>query len=186
MNAAFLWQKKAVRTTPTGKIFSISRALCAADKFISSTLIWSIYMDSKDSCTLQSLTTAAIKPTEYLCGVSDQRTLIMIHRLIVQGFVLKDVQAMISSSELYSNRQIIKRILGKSVRAAQRQKNHFGVPLLDSRLSTLGKALRRINLLRPSKAPSMSSEHKCWLKSGLVSHASIWTARRRLILLMNQ
>ena len=83
----------------------------------------------------QPLTPAALKPTELLSGGRGKLTLIMVHRLIVKGFALKDVQAMVSSSELYLSQRVLKRILGKSVRAAKRQTNQFGVALLNSQQS---------------------------------------------------
>ena len=92
-------------------------------------------MDAEDFCAPQPFKPAALKPTEFLCGDSGQLTLLMVHRLIVKGFALKDVQAMVSSSELYLSQQVLKRILGKSVRAAKRQIDQFGVALLNSRQS---------------------------------------------------
>lgn len=92
-------------------------------------------MDAEDSCSPQPLTPAALKPTEYLCGDSGQLTLIMVHRLIVKGFALRDVQAMVLSSELYLSQQVLKRILGKSVRAAKHRTDQFGVALLNSQQS---------------------------------------------------
>lgn len=92
-------------------------------------------MDSEDSSPQQPSTPAPLKPTEFLCGDSGQLTLIMVHKLIVKGFLLKDVQAMVSSSELYLKKQVLTRILGKSVRAARRQKDQFGVALLNHQQS---------------------------------------------------
>ena len=88
-------------------------------------------MDLEDSYTHRPEATAASKPTGFLCGDSAQFSLLMIHSLIMKGFALKDVQAMVSSSELYSSKMVLKRILGKSLRAARRQIGPCG----DSRLN---------------------------------------------------
>jgi putative toxin-antitoxin system antitoxin component (TIGR02293 family) len=44
----------------------------------------------------------------------------MIYRLVTQGFQLKDVQQMLSLSDLYSSRKVIGRITSKSIRTLQR------------------------------------------------------------------
>ncbi|OLS60009.1 type II RES/Xre toxin-antitoxin system antitoxin [Pseudomonas putida] len=65
---------------------------------------------------------ASRRPTEYL--LREEAGLlspVMVYRLTAQGFDLKDVQAMLALSELYSTRKIMSRIVGKSVRTLQRQ-----------------------------------------------------------------
>lgn len=64
----------------------------------------------------------ARRPTEYLLR-EDAGLLspVMIYRLTAEGFDLKDVQAMLALSELYSSKKIMSRIIGKSIRTLQRQ-----------------------------------------------------------------
>lgn len=65
---------------------------------------------------------ASRRPTEYL--LREEPGLlspVMVYRLTAKGFELKDVQAMLALSELYSTRKIMSRIVGKSVRTLQRQ-----------------------------------------------------------------
>ena len=65
---------------------------------------------------------AVRKPTEYLLR-SDPALLspVMVYKLTAEGFELKDVQDMISVSDLYSAEQILSRIVGKSTRTILRQ-----------------------------------------------------------------
>nr|WP_192963540.1 antitoxin Xre/MbcA/ParS toxin-binding domain-containing protein [Pseudomonas fluorescens]CEK42209.1 hypothetical protein PQBR57_0256 [Pseudomonas fluorescens SBW25] len=62
------------------------------------------------------------RPTEYLLrSDTGQLSNVMIYRLTMEGFALKDVQAMLSISFLYSNQKVMSRIVGKSIRTIQRQ-----------------------------------------------------------------
>ncbi len=64
----------------------------------------------------------ARRPTEYLLRENaDLLSPVMVYRLTAEGFDLKDVQAMLALSELYSSRKIMSRIVGKSIRTLQRQ-----------------------------------------------------------------
>lgn len=69
-------------------------------------------MDFADSCA-QKPASATAKSTNLLCGVSTQLNLTVIHSLVAKDFALKDVQKMIASSDLYSNRLVLSRILGE-------------------------------------------------------------------------
>ncbi|MGF0238073.1 hypothetical protein ACQR3P_04170 [Rhodococcus sp. IEGM1300] len=51
----------------------------------------------------------------------EQLSQLSIFLLAREGFALKDVQAMLSVSELYSSSRVIKRIVGKPIRTSQRQ-----------------------------------------------------------------
>jgi putative toxin-antitoxin system antitoxin component (TIGR02293 family) len=62
------------------------------------------------------------KPTEYLLRIDvGQLSQVMVYKLTVKGFELKDVQDMLSTSDLYSTNKIMSRIVGKSIRTLQRQ-----------------------------------------------------------------
>lgn len=62
---------------------------------------------------------AARRPTEYLFqSDADQLSPVMIYRLTVKGFDVKDVLAI---SNLYSTKKIMRRIVGKPIRKIQRQ-----------------------------------------------------------------
>lgn len=62
------------------------------------------------------------RPTEYLLREdAGQLSPVMVYRLTAKGFDLKDVQAMLALSDLYSTQKIMSRIVGKSVRTLQRQ-----------------------------------------------------------------
>lgn len=65
---------------------------------------------------------AARRPTEYLLR-SDigQISPVMLYKLTAKGFATKDVQEMLSVSQLYATKKIMSRIIGKSVRTLQRQ-----------------------------------------------------------------
>ncbi|KPW49858.1 Uncharacterized protein ALO54_01221 [Pseudomonas syringae pv. philadelphi] len=64
----------------------------------------------------------ARRPTEYLLRTdAGQLSQVMVYKLTVKGFELKDVQDMLSISDLYSTNKIMSRIVGKSVRTIQRQ-----------------------------------------------------------------
>lgn len=62
---------------------------------------------------------AVRKPTEILCGDCEPLSLIEIYGLITKGFFGEDVRKMISCSELYSRKLILKRILGASSKTAR-------------------------------------------------------------------
>lgn len=60
------------------------------------------------------------KPTEYLTQVNiEQLSQLSIFLLAKEGFALKDVNAMLSASELYSSLSISGRIVGKPIRKGQ-------------------------------------------------------------------
>ena len=62
---------------------------------------------------------AARRPTEYLFqSDADQLSPVMIYRLTVKVFDVKDVLAI---SNLYSTKKIMRRIVGKPIRTIQRQ-----------------------------------------------------------------
>lgn len=64
----------------------------------------------------------ARKPTEYLLRRDiDQMSPIMVYKLTAKGFAYKDVQDMLSISVLLSNKKIMSRIVGRSVRTLQRK-----------------------------------------------------------------
>lgn len=68
------------------------------------------------------VTPAARKPTEYLLR-RDSALLspVMVYKLTAEGFEMKDVQDMLSISDLYSAEKVLSRIVGKSARTIQRQ-----------------------------------------------------------------
>jgi putative toxin-antitoxin system antitoxin component (TIGR02293 family) len=81
-------------------------------------------MASADARTSSAaLTAPAVRsPTAYLFGgESGNLSTIRIYLLTKDGFHLKDVQDMLSSSALYSTQKVLSRIIGKSVRTIQRQ-----------------------------------------------------------------
>lgn len=62
------------------------------------------------------------KPTVFLIG--DQPVppnSLQVYLLVRAGFALTDVKAMVSSSALYSSADILKRVVGRSVRTLQRK-----------------------------------------------------------------
>lgn len=64
----------------------------------------------------------ACKPTAYLIG--DQPappSSLWVYLRVRAGFALTDVRAMISSSALYSQADILKRVAGRSIRTVQRK-----------------------------------------------------------------
>ncbi|MEG0323665.1 MAG: MbcA/ParS/Xre antitoxin family protein [Raoultibacter sp.] len=67
-----------------------------------------------------------LRPTELLCGDSTHLSVSIIHSLIEKGFELKNVEAMVSSSELFSKKQILKQILGESELTAHQQRVRSG------------------------------------------------------------
>ena len=78
------------------------------------------------------------KPTEYLFRAdADQLSDIMIYRLTIKGFALKDVQDMLSILGLYSKQTIMSRIVGKSVRTIRRQGSSNQPAQLNSQQSAL-------------------------------------------------
>jgi len=63
---------------------------------------------------------SALTPTEYLTGAKiDQLTELSLYLMAKQGFVLRNVRAMLSSSELYSSMKVTSRIIPKSYRVRQ-------------------------------------------------------------------
>lgn len=65
---------------------------------------------------------AARRPTEYLLRIDiGQLSPVMLYQLTNKGFALKDVQDMLSLSELFATNKIMSRIVGKSIRTLQRQ-----------------------------------------------------------------
>ncbi|MCH2342697.1 antitoxin Xre/MbcA/ParS toxin-binding domain-containing protein [Pseudomonas sp. NPDC047963] len=83
-------------------------------------------------------TLAARKPTEYLLR-SDSALLspVMIYKLTAEGFEMKDVQDMLSISDLYSAEKILSRIVSKSARTIQRQSKGNQTVRLNSLQSAL-------------------------------------------------
>ncbi|MFD2645581.1 type II RES/Xre toxin-antitoxin system antitoxin [Pseudomonas japonica] len=78
-------------------------------------------MVTADSYPHEALRTRR-RPTEYLLREDvGQLSPVMVYRLTAKGFDLKDVQAMLALSDLYSTKKIMSRIVGKSVRTLQRQ-----------------------------------------------------------------
>lgn len=78
-------------------------------------------MVSTETRTVEAAPVAR-RPTEYLLRTdTGQLSNVMIYRLTIKGFALKDVQDMLSISLLYSNQKVMSRIVGKSVRTIQRQ-----------------------------------------------------------------
>jgi putative toxin-antitoxin system antitoxin component (TIGR02293 family) len=77
-------------------------------------------MDSSKPLTRWAKT-AAVSPTEYLLrSDSGQLSPIAVYKLIAKGFDLEDVQEMLSISTLYLERNILSRIVGKSLRTIHR------------------------------------------------------------------
>lgn len=54
-----------------------------------------------------------------------------------EGFALKDVQAMVAASELYSAARVLRRITGKSNRTLARQRDDSGTPRLNAQQSAV-------------------------------------------------
>lgn len=78
--------------------------------------------DTRTRTRTRKAAPAARRPTEYLFqSDSDQLSPVMVYRLTVKGFDLKDVQDMLAISDLYSTKKIMSRIVGKSIRTIQRQ-----------------------------------------------------------------
>lgn len=80
-------------------------------------------MASADARTTKSpAVSPARRPTAYLIGgEAGDMSAIRIYMMTKDGFDLKDVQDMLSSSVLYSNQKVLSKIVGKSVRTIQRQ-----------------------------------------------------------------
>lgn len=79
------------------------------------------------------VTPAAQRPTEYLLrSDSGQLSPVTIYKLTARGFELKDVQAMLSVSNLYSQANILSRIVGKPLSKAHR----LGINKLPVRLNS--------------------------------------------------
>lgn len=63
-----------------------------------------------------------LKPTTYLLECElDQLSQVEVYQLTKKGFDLDKVQSMLATSALYSQKKIIQRIVGKSLRAIQSQ-----------------------------------------------------------------
>jgi putative toxin-antitoxin system antitoxin component (TIGR02293 family) len=77
-------------------------------------------------------------PTELLLGDNTgELSQIMIYKLIIQGFNLKNVQEMLAISDLYSKEKVVRRILGKSLRMLQRLSKNNQPVLLNSQQSAV-------------------------------------------------
>lgn len=83
------------------------------------------HMEDNPMLTAEARTTkatAARRPTEYLLRIDiGQLSPVMVYQLTAKGFALKDVQDMLSLSDLFANNKIMSRIVGKSIRTLQRQ-----------------------------------------------------------------
>ncbi len=78
-------------------------------------------MTAADVHAAQTMHTAR-RPTEYLLQADiGQLSSVMVYRMTIKGFALKDVQDMLSMSLLYSTQKVLSRIVGRSVRTLQRQ-----------------------------------------------------------------
>lgn len=83
-------------------------------------------------------TPAAGRPTEYLLRIdSGQLSPVTIYKLTAKGFELKDVQAMLSISNLYSKKNILSRIVGKSLRKVHGQGSNKQPVRLNSQQSAV-------------------------------------------------
>ncbi|RON55740.1 antitoxin Xre/MbcA/ParS toxin-binding domain-containing protein [Pseudomonas frederiksbergensis] len=56
-----------------------------------------------------------------LGGDAGQFSLVAVYKLIAKGFDLEDVKTMLSMSSLYSKKNILSRLMGKSLRSVRRQ-----------------------------------------------------------------
>lgn len=78
------------------------------------------------------------KPTEYLLSHDvGQLSPVTIYKLTVNGFALMDVRTMISLSDLYSTRGILRRIMGTSIRENQYSEDSELSVYLDSQQSAV-------------------------------------------------
>jgi len=69
-----------------------------------------------------SQVSSVLKPTEYLIQAkTEQLNELEIFLLAKEGFALKDVQAMLALSDLYSSAKVAVRIVGMSTRTFRRQ-----------------------------------------------------------------
>ncbi|MGV8863220.1 MAG: antitoxin Xre/MbcA/ParS toxin-binding domain-containing protein [Pseudomonas sp.] len=85
------------------------------------------------------------RPTEYLLGHDGgQLSAATIYKLSVSGFVLMDVQMMISLSDLYSTRSILQRILSSSIRESQYNEGSELSVRLDSQQSAVAFQFAKI------------------------------------------
>lgn len=63
----------------------------------------------------------ALKPTDCLTQADTELLSVLeLYRLVKEGFVLRDVETMLALSNLYSSKQVVVRILGKSKRTIRR------------------------------------------------------------------
>lgn len=86
-----------------------------------------------------------LRPTEYLFRADvGQLSTVMIYRLTIKGFDIKDVQKMLSISVLYSNQKVMSRIVGKSVRTIQRQGSTKQPAQLNSQQSAIAFQYARV------------------------------------------
>ncbi|HDQ4464499.1 TPA: DUF2384 domain-containing protein [Pseudomonas aeruginosa] len=69
----------------------------------------------------ESKVAASYKPTDYLfSSIIKQNGSLSIYKAIVEGFALKDVEAMISASQLYTSARILEKIIGGSRKGCKR------------------------------------------------------------------
>ncbi|MBN2976404.1 antitoxin Xre/MbcA/ParS toxin-binding domain-containing protein [Pseudomonas lactucae] len=80
---------------------------------------------------------SVLKPTECLTRAkAGQLSQLDIFLLVKEGFALKNVQAMLSISELYSSADVTARVLGKSLQALRRR-GHIESARLDAQQSAI-------------------------------------------------
>ncbi|MGY1449375.1 antitoxin Xre/MbcA/ParS toxin-binding domain-containing protein [Pseudomonas chlororaphis] len=78
------------------------------------------------------------KPTEFLIGVHPvPPSSLRLYLLVRAGFPLTDVKAMVSSSALYSRADILKRVVGRSIRTVQRKAQESGEARLNAHQSAV-------------------------------------------------
>lgn len=78
------------------------------------------------------------RPTTYLTQTqSELLSPLELFLRVTEGFALKDVQAMVAASELYSASDVLRRITGKSKRTLARQRDDADPPRLNAQQSTV-------------------------------------------------
>ncbi|AIN60110.1 MULTISPECIES: antitoxin Xre/MbcA/ParS toxin-binding domain-containing protein [Pseudomonas] len=66
-------------------------------------------------------TALSYKPTDYLSpNIIKQNNSLSVYKAVVEGFALKDVEAMISTSQLYTSARILEKIFGGTKKGCQR------------------------------------------------------------------
>lgn len=61
------------------------------------------------------------KPTDYLSpGIIEQNNPLSVYKAVVEGFALKDVEAMTSISQLYTSARILEKIIGGTKKGCER------------------------------------------------------------------